>query len=115
MLRTGQPVSQVRIVTPSGVPLTLDVLDPVLGEDSASCAIRKDGATTPTPPAALLIYATVRPIPQGIRVDGGPRVGRVTKPGLDQPVGAAAINHVPRQMIEAAVAEALQGPPAAWR
>lgn len=109
MLRTGQPVSQVRIVTPSGVPLTLDVLDPVLGEDSASCAIRKDGGDDPDATSGLPIYATVRPIPQGIRVDGGPGVGRVTKPGLDQPVGAAAINHVPRQMIEAAVAEALQG------
>ena len=109
MLRTGQPVSQVRIVTPSGVPLTLDVLDPVLGEDSASCAIRKDGGDDPDATSGLLIYATVRPIPQGIRVDGGPGVGRVTKPGLDQPVGAAAINHVPRQMIEAAVTEALQG------
>ena len=109
MLRTGQPVSQVRIVTPSGVSLTLDVLDPVLGEDSASCAIRKDGGDDPDATSGLLIYATVRPIPQGIRVDGGPGVGRVTKPGLDQPVGAAAINHVPRQMIEAAVAEALQG------
>ena len=109
MLRTGQPVSQVRIVTPSGVPLTLDVLDPGLGEDSASCAIRKDGGDDPDATSGLLIYATVRPIPQGIRIDGGPGVGRVTKPGLDQPVGAAAINHVPRQMIEAAVAEALQG------
>lgn len=109
MLRTGQPVSQVRIVTPSGVPLTLDVLDPVLGVDSASCAIRKDGGDDPDATSGLLIYATVRPIPQGIRIDGGPGVGRVTKPGLDQPVGAAAINHVPRQMIEAAVAEALQG------
>ena len=109
MLRTGQPVSQVRIVTPSGVPLTLDVLDPVLGEDSASCAIRKDGGDDPDATSGLLIYATVRPIPQGIRIDGGPGVGRVTKPGLDQPMGAAAINHVPRQMIEAAVAEALQG------
>lgn len=109
MLRTGQPVSQVRIVTPSGVPLTLDVLDPVLGEDSASCAIRKDGGDDPDATSGLLIYATVRPIPQGIRIDGGPGVGRVTKPGLDQPVGAAAINHVPRQMIEAAVAEALPG------
>ena len=109
MLRTGQPVSQVRIVTPSGVPLTLDVLDPVLGEDSASCAIRKDGGDDPDATSGLLIYATVRPSPQGIRIDGGPGVGRVTKPGLDQPVGAAAINHVPRQMIEAAVAEALQG------
>lgn len=109
MLRTGQTVSQVRIVTPSGVPLTLDVLDPVLGVDAASCAIRKDGGDDPDATSGLLIYATVRPIPQGIRIDGGPGVGRVTKPGLDQPVGAAAINHVPRQMIEAAVTEVLQG------
>ena len=27
----------------------------------------------------------------------------MTKPGLDQPVGAAAINHVPRQMIAEAL------------
>ncbi|MCC8140203.1 MAG: cobalt-precorrin-5B (C(1))-methyltransferase CbiD [Lachnospiraceae bacterium] len=34
-----------------------------------------------------------------IHIDGGQGVGRVTKPGLEQPVGAAAINRVPRQMI----------------
>jgi cobalt-precorrin-5B (C1)-methyltransferase len=32
-------------------------------------------------------------------IDGGIGVGRVTKPGLEQPVGAAAINRVPREMI----------------
>lgn len=31
-------------------------------------------------------------------------MGRVTRPGLDQPVGAAAINRVPRQMIREQVA-----------
>ena len=36
-------------------------------------------------------------------VTGGAGVGRVTKPGLDQPVGQAAINHVPRQMITEAL------------
>ncbi|MBR1853432.1 MAG: cobalamin biosynthesis protein CbiD [Lachnospiraceae bacterium] len=40
-----------------------------------------------------------------IHIDGGIGVGRVTKPGLDQPVGNAAINHVPRKMIEKEVAE----------
>ncbi len=65
----------------------------------------------PDATSGLLIYATVRPIPAGVRIDGGPGVGRVTKPGLDQPVGAAAINHVPRQMIEEAVREVLGDAP----
>ncbi len=38
-----------------------------------------------------------------MRITGGAGVGRVTKPGLDQPVGDAAINHVPRQMITEAL------------
>ncbi len=38
-----------------------------------------------------------------IIIDGGEGVGRVTKPGLDRPVGDAAINTVPREMIKAAV------------
>lgn len=42
---------------------------------------------------------------QKIVIDGGYGVGRVTKPGLDQPVGNAAINHVPREMIEKEVRE----------
>lgn len=40
-----------------------------------------------------------------ILIDGGTGVGRVTKPGLDQPVGNAAINHVPREMIAKEVQE----------
>ena len=50
-----------------------------------------------------------RLLPQGrknkILIDGGQGVGRVTKRGLDQPVGNAAINHVPREMITKEVAE----------
>lgn len=41
----------------------------------------------------------------GIRVEGGKGVGVVTKPGLDQPVGNAAINSGPRRMIR----ETLEG------
>lgn len=40
-----------------------------------------------------------------VAIDGGKGIGRVTKPGLDQPVGNAAINHVPRQMITENVLE----------
>ena len=40
-----------------------------------------------------------------IVIDGGIGVGRVTKPGLSQKVGEAAINPVPRAMILQAVEE----------
>lgn len=36
---------------------------------------------------------------QGLYLDGGTGVGRVTKSGLEQSVGQAAINRVPREMI----------------
>ena len=39
-----------------------------------------------------------------VSIGGGRGVGRVTLPGLEQPVGAAAINASPRAMITAAVA-----------
>ena len=74
-----------------------------------SCAVRKDSGDDPDITNEALIYASValsdRP---GIRIDGGEGVGRVTKPGLDQPVGSAAINSTPRRMIEAAVREVLE-------
>ena len=38
-------------------------------------------------------------------IEGGKGVGRVTLPGLDQKPGAAAINHVPREMITKEVLE----------
>lgn len=61
----------------------------------------------------LLVFAQARFLPENtgnarVIIDGGEGVGRVTKAGLDQPVGAAAINSVPRRMIETAVAEVLE-------
>ena len=53
----------------------------------------------------LPVIAAVELLPDTteIRISGGKGVGRVTKAGLDQPVGEAAINHVPRQMITEAL------------
>ena len=72
----------------------------------AVCAIRKDGGDDVDVTTGLPVIASVvlEPDAPGVRILGGEGVGRVTKPGLDQPVGEAAINHVPRQMI----AEALE-------
>ena len=48
---------------------------------------------------------TGRSMENRILIDGGEGIGRVTKRGLDQPPGAAAINSVPRQMIRENVEE----------
>ena len=100
MLLTGKPREKIRLLTPKGIELDLPVLDPVMASDHASCAIRKDGGDDPDVTNGALIYARVTYTDTpGITVSGGLGVGRVTKPGLEQPVGEAAINSVPRKMI----------------
>ena len=70
----------------------------------AWCAVKKDGGDDIDATHGMLIVATVKKSEvAGISIDGGKGIGRVTKPGLDQPVGNAAINRVPRQMIVEAV------------
>ncbi len=56
------------------------------------------------------IYAEVSQRDDGlIRIDGGNGIGRITKRGLQLPVGEAAINPVPRRMISYAVRELTSG------
>ncbi|HWS29488.1 MAG TPA: cobalt-precorrin-5B (C(1))-methyltransferase CbiD [Clostridia bacterium] len=102
MLLTGKPVSSVSIPTPKGVLLALDVLDAMISEASASCAVKKDSGDDPDVTNGVLVYAKVERSAEGVRISGGEGVGRVTKPGLDQPVGEAAINSTPRRMIAVA-------------
>lgn len=100
MLLTGRRLEQVELTTPKGIRLTLPVREIQMGEETVSCAIEKDGGDDPDVTAGSLIVASVtRSEHPGISIDGGDGVGRVTKPGLDQPVGVAAINSVPRRMI----------------
>lgn len=108
LLLTGKLPPVVRIDTPAGVPVEAELLEPASGPDWAACAVRKDGGDDPDATHGTLIFARVeRRREPGVTIDGGTGVGRVTRPGLDQPVGAAAINHVPRQMIAGQVAEAM--------
>ena len=100
MLLTGQLVEETALQTPKGILLHLLIEDITRTEDCVRCAVRKDGGDDPDVTHGALIYASVRRREQpGISIDGGRGVGRVTKPGLEQPVGAAAINSVPRSMI----------------
>ncbi len=101
MLLTAQAVSEVHIETPKGIPLNLEVQDMHLNieEGWASCGVIKNGGDDPDATHGLLICAKVRKIHAGIRIDGGEGVGRVTKAGMQQRIGEAAINPVPMQMI----------------
>ena len=106
LLRGSFP-AQVLVDTPAGIPVLLEPENQNLGSDWASCGIRKDGGDDQDVTNGALIVATVRKTQSGIRIDGGQGVGRVTRLGLNQPVGAAAINSGPRSMIEAQVRQAL--------
>lgn len=106
MLLHGRILPEVELMTPKGIALHLEVLEPKFSDASASCAIRKDAGDDPDVTDGLRIYATVsRTAQPGVTLDGGEGVGRVTRAGLEQAVGDAAINKVPRQMIREGVEE----------
>ena len=105
MLLTGERVNRVELLTPKGIVIAPDILDITFNSNFACCAVQKDSGDDPDITNGILIYARAEKIPDGIEIDGGEGIGRVTARGLDQPVGAAAINSVPRRMIAAAVEE----------
>ena len=99
-LLTGETPSSVSISTPMGKVLTLDTLLIAHDKDFAKFAVRKDSGDDPDITNGILVCAELRRADEGIAIFGGEGVGTVTKPGLDRPVGDAAINTVPRRMIE---------------
>lgn len=106
MLLSGEVIQQVRLMTPKGVELDLEVEQIERRQHGVRCAVRKDSGDDPDVTNGIYVYAEVRKEPEpGIYIDGGEGIGRITKKGLEQPVGAAAINRVPRQMILEAVKE----------
>ncbi len=105
--REANEGGEAEILTPGGTLIVAELLETCLTGGTARCAVRKDAGDDPDVTDGVLVFAEVACIPEKtVRIDGGVGVGRVTRPGLDQPVGAAAINSVPRRMIEQAVREA---------
>ena len=105
LLLSGEAPETVRLITPKGWAVEVPPADCRFDGEKALCAVRKDAGDDPDVTDGCLVCAEVRRTPRGITVDGGEGIGRVTKPGLDQPVGAAAINSVPRRMIREAAEE----------
>ena len=100
ILLGNKKIQQVELMTPKGILLNLELLHISQGDGWVSCAVKKDGGDDPDVTNGLEIYVKAQKteIP-GIRLEGGQVFGRVTKKGLEQPVGSPAINKVPRSMI----------------
>lgn len=105
MLLSGKEICMVELMTPKGILLHLQLEEIEKNEKVVSCAVRKDAGDDPDTTNGILIFASVRKTDSGIIVDGGKGVGRVKKAGLQQKIGEAAINPVPKSMILKAVEE----------
>lgn len=100
MLLSGKVIENITVITPSGNSVTVGLTDIKKENDYVSCAVQKDSGDDPDVTDKILVYSTVSYEKSGITVDRGEGVGRVTKKGLKQQIGEAAINPVPRKMIE---------------
>ncbi len=103
LLLSGKEPDTLQLITPKGLSVEVEPAFCCMEKNTAVCAVRKDAGDDPDVTDGILIKATITRIAEGIVIDGGEGIGRVTKPGLDQPVGTAAINSVPRKMIREAV------------
>ncbi len=96
--------NSVSVTLPSGKTLEISIHSLCKDKNSAECIIKKDAGDDPDITHKALIGARVwvEEKTDGnniISITGGYGVGRITKPGLELPVGEAAINPVPRSMI----------------
>ena len=99
--RNGVCPERVRIVVPAGKTFAPEII----AHGGYTCGVIKDGGDDPDITTGSEVCARVRLLAGdgGIRFLAGDGVGTITLPGMKLPVGEAAINPVPRQMIEQAV------------
>ena len=102
-----EAVEGVKVTLPAGKRVNFAVSRCVFNSLEASCSVIKDAGDDPDVTNGVEICAAVSWGKEGgVTIEGGRGVGVVTKPGLEIPVGMAAINPVPRRMITQSVTEA---------
>lgn len=99
MLISRKIITDFSLITPKGIMINPEIGNQHIYEKSAVCSVVKDGGDDPDITNGIHVFAEVSFAEHGIEIIGGEGVGRITKEGLDQPVGEYAINSVPRKMI----------------
>lgn len=106
-LLTGAQPAEVEVALPGGRRVSF----PVEPEAANRCAVLKDAGDDPDCTHGARITAEVSESPTATtELLAGAGVGVITLPGLGLPIGAPAINPVPRRVILAALAEVTATP-----
>lgn len=101
LLLTGKSSSKSTIDLPRGQRVEFQLLNCESTATGARAAVIKDAGDDPDVTHGALISAEVQLEKEaGIRFHAGRGIGTVTRDGLAIPVGEAAINPVPRQMMQ---------------
>lgn len=100
LLFSGQAVQSVALTVPKGLELNIQISSILKGENFAQASVKKDSGDDPDVTNGIEVFVRLEPsLRPGIVIQGGKGVGKVTKPGLEMPIGEAAINKTPRRMI----------------
>lgn len=121
MLLREEEIAHVKLMTPKGIELYLEVESTVRTADYVQCAVSKYSGDDPDVTDGMKVYAKAEKIESFFKSEeeegccfeikdhlilaGGEGIGRVTKAGLEQQIGFPAINKIPRKMIAEAVEE----------
>ena len=105
-LSTGEIVSEVEITALDGTVLKIPVKNVEVDGEKISVEVVKNSGDDPDITNGVSIFTTVKKIAgDEIIFRAGLGVGKITKAGLQLPIGEPAINPAPRQLIKNVAAE----------
>ncbi len=98
MLSNDVQIDSIEIDTPKGWILEIPIIEVERTADYVKCCVVKDAGDDPDVTHGMKFYAKVSWADE-YKLMGGIGIGKVTKPGMQVPIGDPAINPVPRKMI----------------